>query len=344
MDPMSTVLRTSPMQTSFASLPNATASRMLRFWGKVACAGIALARFGDVQAASGPWVLSPRDASIYAGTEFQRIGHLALDNGSFADEPITVDSGISKFAVQGYVSYGIIPRVQIALSVPFQDVHANRTDGPVCTSFGLQACSRTTGFGLVDLRVQGLILDEFYGAPVSLAVGAELRQGAHTATERARITNLGEGTTDTGGYLSLGRTGPVGEAGTWSGYVEMGGVYRFPNVLTDGAPTPGSEFTGDAEVLIGFSRAVSVGGTVSAFWRPFGVNISEVDLADIDRFSSLRVLSLRPGLKLMLRSSENVVFSASVLGTLYAENNPSDLLGVSAGMSVYLPGRDRGER
>ena len=92
------------------------------------------------------------------------------------------------------------------------------------------------------------------------------------------------------------------------------------------------------------SRAVSVGGTVSAFWRPFGVNISEVDLADIDRFSSLRVLSLRPGLKLMLRSSENVVFSASVLGTLYAENNPSDLLGVSAGMSVYLPGRDRGER
>lgn len=344
MDPMSTVPRTSPMQTSFASLPNATASRMLRFLGKVACAGIALARFSDAQAASGPWVLSPRDASIYAGTEFQRIGHLALDNGSFADEPVTVDSGISKFAVQGYVSYGIIPRVQIALSVPFQDVHANRTDGPVCTSFGLQACSRTTGFGLVDLRVQGLILDEFYGAPVSLAVGAELRQGAHTATERARITNLGEGTTDTGGYLSLGRTGPVGETGTWSGYVELGGVYRFPNVLTDGAPTPGSEFTGDAEVLIGLSRAVSVGGTVSAFWRPFGVNISEVDLADIDRFSSLRVLSLRPGLKLMLRSSENVVFSASVLGTLYAENNPSDLLGVSAGMSVYLPGRDRGER
>jgi hypothetical protein len=309
----------------------------------VLCAWSAAA-IGPAQAASGPWVLSPRDASVYAGTEFQRIGHLALDNGSFTDEPVTVDSGISKFAVQGYVSYGIIPRVQIALSVPFQDVHANRTDGPVCTSFGLQACSRTTGFGLVDLRVQGLILDEFYGAPVSLAVGAELRQGAHTATERARITNLGEGTTDTGGYLSLGRTGPVGETGTWSGYVELGGVYRFPNILTDGAPTPGSEFTGDAEVLIGLSRAVSVGGTVAAFWRPFGVDISEVDLADIDRFSSLRVLSLRPGLKLMLRSSENVVFSASVLGTLYAENNPSDLLGVSAGMSVYLPGRDRGER
>ena len=320
-------------------IPRMLRSLPLRALGRSVCVAAAFARLGAAQAASGPWVLSPRDASVYAGTEFQRIGHLASENGSFADEPVAVDSGISKFAVQGYVSYGLIPRVQLALSVPFQDVHANRTDGPVCTTFGLDACKRTTDVGIVDLRAQGLVLDEFYGAPVSLAVGAELRQGAHTAQERARITDLGEGTTDTGGYLSLGRTGPIGENGTWSGYVELGGVYRFPNTITDGRSTPGSEFTGDAELLLGVSRAVSVGGTVGAFWRPFGVDISEVDLADPDRFASLRVFNVRSGLKLLLRSSDNVVFSASVLGTLYAENNPSDLLGVSAGVSVYLPGR-----
>ncbi len=333
---MSCFARTSNMQTRLALMLR---SQTLRTAFRAACVAAAVAHQGAAQAASGPWVLSPRDASIYAGTEFQRIGHLASENGSFEDEPVAVDSGISKFAVQGYISYGIIPRVQLSLSVPFQDVHANRTDGPICTTFGLNACTRTTGFGIVDLRAQGLVLDEFYGAPVSLAVGAELRQGSHTALERARITDLGEGTTDTGGYLSLGRTGPVGESGTWSGYVELGGLYRFPNTTLDGRPTPGSEFTGDAEFLLGFSRAVSVGGAVGAFWRPFGVELSEIDLADPDRFASLRVVNLRSGLKLLLRSSDNVVFSASVLGTLYAENNPSDLLSVSAGVSVYLPGR-----
>ena len=52
-----------------------------------------------------------------------------------------------------------------------------------------------------------LALDELYGPPLSLAVGGELRVGTFTAPERAQLTNLGEGTTDLGAFLSAGRSG-----------------------------------------------------------------------------------------------------------------------------------------
>lgn len=299
-----------------------------------------LASLPHAFATPGPWLLSPRDASVYVGTEFQRFGTLAGDGGSFSDDKQAVDSGITTVGAQAYLSYGLVPRVQVALDVPWYYVQANRTDGPVCTTFGLDACSSTKGLGLVDLTVQGLILDEFYGAPLSLAAGAELRQGEHTAKTRARITNLGEGTTDVGGYLAVGRTGGLGASGNWSGYLGAGGLYRFPNVESgDGKPIPGSELTGTAEVLFGIGRVVSIGGTTAFLWRPSGVDVSGVDLADPDRFASLRVTNVRPGLKLLLRSSENVVFSTSVLGTAYANNNPSDTVTISAGVSAYLPGR-----
>lgn len=291
-------------------------------------------------AAAGPWVLSPKDTSIYLGTELQRFGTLATEEGSFSDNTQKVDSGITTMGAQAYVSYGLVPRVQLSLGVPWYYVQANRVDGPVCTTFGLNACTSTKGLGIVDLTAQVLIVDEFYGAPLSLAAGAEFRQGEHTAKTRARITNLGEGTSDVGGYLSLGRTGGLGKAGNWSGYAAFGGLYRFPNTESaDGDPVPGSELNSTAEVLFGLNRIVTVGGTAAMLWRPWGVDVSGVDLADPDRFSSLRVFNLRPGVKLLVRSSDNVVFSASALGTLYAKNNPSDAVTISAGVSAYLPGR-----
>ncbi len=290
-------------------------------------------------AASGPWVLSPGDTSVYLATSYQRFGTLAGDGGSFSDDKQPVDSGISTFGVQADVSYGIVPRVQIALGVPWSEVHANRTDGPVCTSFGLSACERTRGIGVIDVRAQALALDEFYDSAVSLALGAQFRQGSHTSKTRARITNQGEGTSDIGGFAAIGRTGPAGRTGAWSGFVELGGVYRFPNTTLSDEPVPGAEFTGDAELVLGVNRIVSFAGSIGMFWRPFGVDVSEVDLADPDRFGSLRVMNVRPGLKLLLRSSDHVVFSASALGTLYAKNNPSDAVSVTAGLSVYVPKR-----
>lgn len=329
----------SQLTAPLAATPKTTVTpiRGLRRTRMVAMLALSLLLVPEAQAASGPWVLSPRDGSVFIGTEYQRFGTLATENGSFADDTVPVDSGITTMGVQGYVSYGILPRVQVSLGVPWFIVQANRTDGPVCTSFGLDACKTTKGIGLVDLRLQGLVLDEFYGAPVSLALGSEFRQGEHTSAKRARITNLGEGTSDIGGYAAVGRTGGFLKEGNWSGYFELSGLYRFPNTEVDERPVPGSEFTGTVEVLFGLNRAVTVGGVVGSFWRPEGVDVSGVDLTDTDRFSSLRVFNTRGGIKVLLRSSENVVFTADVLGTIYAENNPADAITLDAGVSVYIP-------
>ncbi len=288
-------------------------------------------------AASGPWVLSPKDASVFLGTEYQEFGTLATESGSGGSDSKTVDSGISTMGVQAYGSYGIVKRVQVSLDVPWYYVTANRTDGPVCTTFGLDACKTTKGIGIVDLRLQGLALDEFYGAPISLAAGGEFRQGQHTAPSRARITNIGEGTSDIGGYLTVGRTGALLKTGNWSGYLELSGLYRFPKTTIDSRPIPGSEFTATTEVLLGLNKAFTIGGVVGAFDRPEGVDVSGVDLSDTDRFASLRVFNLRGGVKFLLRSSDNVVFTADALGTLYAVNNPSDTITLDAGVSVFLP-------
>ncbi len=297
-----------------------------------------LALLATASAGTGPWTLPEGDVSVYAGAEYQRISRLATSTGSWSDDVIDVDEGLEKAGGQLIVGYGVRDHVDIELQVPYYVVTANRTDGPLCTSIGLRGCDTTQGIGIVTTRVKGLLVDELLGAPLSLAAGGELRLGQATSATRARVTNLGEGTADLGAFVSAGRSGGLGQ-GYWSGYTEVSGRYRFPNTDADGTAVPGAELSVDLEWLGGLRPAWAIGPAVNLLWRPSGVDIEQLDAADPDRFAELRVLNVRAGGKLIIRSSARTSLAFAVFGTPYAVNNPADQLIVTAGLSGQLTAR-----
>lgn len=290
------------------------------------------------QAGAGPWVISPGDASFYGGAEMQRFTRLAVSTGSGAPEVVDVDDGLETFGLKAVASYGLRERFEIEAQVPWYRVDAN-TKGAVCGALSLGACRTTQGIGIVTARAKGVVVDELVGAPLSMALGTELRFGQHTAQDRERITNLGEGTNDLGAFASLGRSGGLAD-GFWSAWLEGGGRYRFPNTELPEGPVPGPEIFADFEALAGARRWWSLGPSASMLWRPAGYDVEDIlsrpTLAtDIDRWGALSILTVRVGGKLIIRSSERVDLVAGVLTTAYAVNNPSDVTTVSFGLSVH---------
>ena len=295
---------------------------------------LALGIQGTAQAGTGPWVVGAGQASLYVGVESQRLTRLAITVDDQRDV-IDVGEGLSSFGVKGIASLGITDRVEVEMGVPWWSVRANRPDEPLCAALGLDACN--------DVRT----LDEYFGAPLSLSLGAELRYGDFTADTRARITNVGEGTTDLGPTAAVGRVGSLGGSSYFSAYLEGGWRYRFPTTrkfpdAPEGelrAPQPETWLV--AEATAGPSPWLAVGPTVSFLTRA-GLDWGELDLSDPDRLAALGITVVRAGGTVVVRSENNLALSASVLTTAYAINNPTDALSLNLGVSFSgLAPKDR---
>jgi hypothetical protein len=288
-------------------------------------------------AGSGPWVIGPGQGSVYLGVESQRLTRLAIVANGERDV-IDVGQGLSTFAVKGIGTLGVTSRVEVEGQVPWVSVRANRPDEPLCAALGLDACETTNTVGVLGARVKGLVLDEYFGAPLSLAVGAEGRFGAFTADTRARITNAGEGTTDLGPFASVGRVGSLGGDAVISGHLTGGWRYRFPNTRAypgpDGgdqlAPKPETWF--DAELLAGPSPRFVLGPSATLLWRP-GLDFGELDLTDPDRLAALGVTNVRVGGTAIVSGGGGLALAVSVLATAAARNNPTDVLSVNVGLA-----------
>ncbi len=279
--------------------------------------------------AGGPWVLSPGDLDLYVATEHRQAMSL-VGNGAPVD---LAGEGLSTFGMLAGVTAGLAPRVDGQVFVPWYSSRVLNTEDPDCELRGLDACRASAGVGTVTLRLRGLVLDELYGAPVSLTLGGELRQGQLTAETRSRLTSLGEGTADVGGFLAAGRSGGLAQ-GVWSASTELGWRYRFP-VTTDGVP--GNEVFGDVELLIGPSSWWKVGAVTIGLWRPDGNDLGETDFSDPERFVALRVRSVQAGGKVLLRNQRGWTAVFSGLRTVHAQNVPDDELIVSVGLSMWRP-------
>ncbi len=288
---------------------------------------------GPAFAGSGPWTLGHTDYSLYLGAEAQRLDTLAISSGSYADDVIDVAGGLSTIGAKALLSYGLLPRLETEVAVPWYRVHQIRPEQEPCLALGEGSCATTEGIGIVRFRAKGLVLDEVLGAPFSLALGPELRFGQHTSKHRARITNLGEGTLDAGGFVAVGRSGSLG-SGYWSAFIEGTGRYRTANTEVGGTRVPGPEAALEAEVLFAPSFDVAFGPAVTGTRRLAGKDFEEADLTDIDRFSSLRYTAVQTGAKVIVRGGEELTLSAGVLRTVWAVNNPSDVWTVNVGISA----------
>ena len=299
---------------------------------------------GLANAGSGPWVVGSGSRDTFFALESQRLTKLSIETSADTTEVIDVGEGLSTFGAKGLFPYGVRPRMDLTVAVPWYRVQANRTDHELCGALGMGACRTTQGIGIISVSGKGLLLDELYGSPVSLSLGGEVRYGSFTAPDRERITNIGEGTFDIGPTAAIGRS-----IGTGSGYSSamLQGGYRYRFANTDaypGAPdaVPGGEVFGDAGVLWAPSAWLAVGPMVSGLWRPGGLDWYELDLTDTDRFSALRVYNVQVGGSVIVRtvtpdSPDNLAFTFGALRTIAAMNNPTDVTLVSVGLSINQP-------
>lgn len=289
-------------------------------------------------AGSGPWAISEGDTSVYAGIESQRLERLTLSSGMGADDVIDVDDGLETTGGVVVVTHGIREDIEVELDIAWMQARANRPDGAICTSLGPTTCRTTRGLAPMGVRAKWQLVDELVGAPVSLSIGGAARFGQWTARTRDRTTNLGEGTTDYGPTVAIGRSGGLGQ-GFWSAHIDASWMYRQSNVVDADPPIPGSEVMLEGEFFGGTRAWWSVGPTVTYWERPQGIDIEDLladpNLAtDIDRFARLRARSVRVGGKLLIRSSERTTLVIAGFGTVAAVNNPI-VMGVSTGISFY---------
>jgi hypothetical protein len=305
---------------------------------------LGLLTVGLAAAGSGPWVIGAGSRDAFFALESQRLTRLSIQTSDTDSEVVDVGEGLSTLGAKGIFTYGLRPRLDVSVTVPWYRVQASRPDHELCDALGLSACRTTQGLGILSVSGKGLLLDELYGSPVSLSLGGEVRYGQLTAAQRARITNLGEGTLDIGPTVAVGRS--MGMGGGYSSAMLQGG-YRYRLANTDSYPgtgqgVPGGEVFGDASFLWSPTGWLAVGPMSSGLWRPTGLDWYELDLTDIDRFSALRVYNVQAGGLLIVRAtsspdSDNLAFTLGVLRTIAAMNNPTDVTIISIGASINQP-------
>lgn len=282
--------------------------------------------------AGGPWVASPGAANVYVGTDLQRIERLADSRSNLDPDGLTaVGQGLSKLYVKGLLSYGVAPHTDVTVELPVGWVRSNRPDDPLCDALGGDSCAETKGLAPIVIRARRQLLDELYGAPLSLSVGVEVRHGLPTAATRKRLTNLGEGTDDFGLVLSAGRSGGLGSKGYYYVFGDVFGRYRLPSTRAGGVAVPGAELGGELDFVAVPDGRVGIGPALLVFGRPSGVDFEQIDLADPDRFGALRVVNLAAGVKAQVGTVGGATLNLSVFQSFYVVNNP---LVFSCGLGV----------
>jgi len=299
-------------------------------------------------AGSGPWVVGPGRVSLWMGVESQRFTDIIGADGGFTGSGNKLGANFNSVRASIIGSVGLAKGMEAEFRLPYSYNVASRSDQGVCVDFpGGDACDTTQGIGPVVVRFKGLALDEVFGAPLSIALGVETRFGQFTANTRDRLTAIGEGTFDAGGFLILGRSGGLGQ-GYWSTYVETLVRYRVPIEPDYPAPdktiaVPGWELEGSWELYFTPVQAVTFGPTFAYLWRPQGVDFEDMDPTSLERFSSLRLASTQVGGKVFLRGSDKLDFTLGGWTTLWAKNNPTDTWGVSLGIAIKDLGGARKE-
>lgn len=290
------------------------------------------------EAGGGPWTLNPGEHNVYVGLDYFRYRSFSRSGGS-KDE---LDTGLTAAGVTGVWTIGMARDIEVELKLPFESVRANDPSVPGCREERPEDwCEPTANIGDLAASVKWRVVDELYESPVSVSVSAGFRSGEAYANRRGRLTTLGDGQTDLGAGLAVGKTGRIGR-GWYTSAVEAWYFYRFANNHLGGRKVPADEFAFSAEGLWAFHPRVAVGPAFFGFTRTGGVGLADIDYMSPDGWSSLMASQFKLGGKAAIFSTEGgptVVLSA--LMTVHARNNPSDTLALGFGVGWFVPRKVR---
>ena len=289
-------------------------------------------------AGTGPWTLQAREHNVYLGTDYFRYGRF---NGALPN--VTLDTEIVSAGLTGVWTFGMAYGLEGEVVARFEGVRVADPRPALCNE-GVPAdwCDPTSGLGDVAARLKWQVVDEAYGFPLSWAFSVGTRTGEAYAPKRGRLTTLGDGSTDVGGGVSLGRTGVLGRAGWYRFSTDAYYWYRFPSGQRNGQKVPSDEVTGEIAMLLAPNPRFGFGPAVAGFTRIGGIDLNppEADFGDPDFWNSLAATQLKVGGKLGVYSIDNgPTVSVSALWTVYARNNPRDTFALSVGIGQWFAPR-----
>ena len=293
-------------------------------------------------AGGGPWTLGGGQSNLYIGGDYYRYARFQTPAGEQE-----LPTGITASGLTGVWTVGLAYSLEMDLKLAFESVRLNDPRVPVCTDpdAPVDWCEPTANLGDLAARLKWRFVDEAYGAPVSLAASLAARSGEAYSPERGRLTTLGDGNSDLGTGLSVGRTATLGK-GWYTVGVDAWYWYRFPNRRTGVGKVPADEVGLDGEAMLSVHPRFAVGPAASWFTRLGGVDLSldRMDRTDPDAWNALRASQLKLGGKLGVYAIDNgPTLSAAVLTTVAARNNPVDTLAISLGIGWFFDGaRDSG--
>ena len=291
----------------------------------------------EARAGDGPWTLGERDQNVYIGFDYYRYAAFNDGKGNVLD----LSSGLTASGLTGVYTLGLAPGFEAELKVPVESVRVNRPDEDAACANPPRKdwCTPTVGVGDVAASLKARLVEERYVSPVTISVSLDIRSGEAYAGRRGRLTTLGDGQTDVGGGLSVGRTDLLGQ-GWYRVAATSHYFYRFPNGEYDGTKVPADEITYSLTSTFAPWSRFGLGPVVYGFERLGGVDFADRDPALQDAWASLDAAQLQVGGELGIYArSGGPTLSFAVLRTLAARNNPSDTLVVSMGVGWFAPGK-----
>lgn len=277
------------------------------------------------------YVLNPNQQSIYSGISYGKWGQFE----SKGLEKSVPDTVTNLFWYSQY-SKGIHPRMDVTVAFPFQHTSigdaAPNTD-MFATSSGLrnfQIQSKYQLFG-PDIDSMGLFqrLSSVMDGMNRVAIVGGVSTGAWNATNRGRLTNIGEGTTDI--YAGL-----LGEF-NWiimSSSLDLRYWMKTPTASGAMSQYPGDDITYSYDLNLNIPHVLYLGGFVDGYYRLTGVDYPAKNVPQIEQFTALQGSQTKLGSKFGITMgglSAHGYFAKAI----HAKNNPSDEWMIGMGIGYF---------
>ena len=233
-----------------------------------------------------------------------------------------------------FYRYGLSPDWDVAVSLPVARVEmTEETNNPLEKP--------TMGLGLVESRVRRR-LGSTGGVDWSASLG--VRTGAFHHGTRDRLTNLGEGTTDLSGTISMGGAGLLGPR-FFTTSVDATYYYRFPLTTHDElGKIPGDERRASAVFDYAMTSRFGLGVGLDAFHRLTGAELEDpatLNQYGKDRWAALQATQMKAGGRIMLYPQGSIPYiGLSVQRVVWAKNNPTDATFVEIAMGTDFGGKE----
>lgn len=285
----------------------------------------------SAQAGSGPWTLPGGARNLYLGWSQSSFSELQMGDDV---APLGQVRGTTFTAIG---TLGLLEGIEAEVQLPWQQVQQMDRSAALCESSSRPRdfCAPSSGIGPFQATLKGRLLDEGALRPMTASVAAAVRSGTPTADLRDRITAVGDGQTDIGALVSVGRTASLREDGWYSASATLAYWYRSPLPSDADEKVPADQLEYGIKGLVAPIRKLGIGPVISGFHRLGGVEFSDLSPSDPNGFPSLDAAQLKAGGELLVTGDGGVSLSISALRTIRARNNPSDTTVLSLGVGWY---------